>query len=90
MCGGGRGCAWRLRSGLLILFEKGSADQISVAILFSIIALTLHARAFPYSDPAANWIQLGVLMGLQLTLFGSLVLKVCLAPQPAPPLTHCV
>jgi len=64
-----------MMSGLLILFEKGSADQISVAILFSIIALTLHARAFPYSDPAANWIQLGVLMGLQLTLFGSLVLK---------------
>lgn len=62
-------------SGLLIFFSKGSADQISIAILFSTIALVLHARAFPYKDMSANWIQLGVLAGLELTLFGSLILK---------------
>jgi len=62
-------------SGLLIFFDKGSADQLSLAILFSTISLVLHTRMFPYSDMASNWIQLAVLGSLQLTLFGSLVLK---------------
>lgn len=62
-------------SGLLIFFDKGSADQLSLAILFSTLAMVFHARSFPYTDMAANWIQLSVLASLQLTLFGSLVLK---------------
>jgi hypothetical protein len=62
-------------SGLLIFFDKGSADQLSLAILFSTLALVFHTRMFPYSDMSANWIQLSVLASLQLTLFGSLVLK---------------
>jgi len=62
-------------SGLLIFFDKGSADQLTLAILFSTVALVLHTRCFPYSDMASNWIQLSVLAALQLTLFGSLVLK---------------
>lgn len=62
-------------SGLLIFFDKGSADQLSVAILFSTFACVAHARAFPYTDPMANWIQFFVLLSLELTLFGSLILK---------------
>ena len=62
-------------SGLLILFERGSADQLSAAILFATLCVVLHARCFPYSDSMANWIQLFVLISLELTLFGSLIMK---------------
>ena len=62
-------------SGLLIFFDKGSADQLSIAILFSTFACVVHARAFPYTDMMANWIQFFVLLSLELTLFGSLILK---------------
>jgi hypothetical protein len=62
-------------SGLLIFFDKGSADQLSIAILFSTLACVVHARAFPYTDEMANWIQFFVLLSLELTLFGSLILK---------------
>ena len=51
-------------SGLLVFFDQGSADQITIAILFSTIALLAHSRAFPFKDMAANRIQL-VLPGVQ-------------------------
>ena len=63
-------------SSLMVFFKPGSVTQCLVATIFSLFALCLHVRIFPYIFQAANLCQLLALNCILLSLFGALLIKV--------------
>ena len=64
-----------LLTSVILVFEEGTRERITVAVLVATIFLLLHVRYQPFHSPLHNRLETVALTALTLTYFIGLLLK---------------